>query len=211
MAIRSGDLNRLTGQYPGTLTERTVTNGATNNNKGFSLIELLVVIAMIGILAASSFPTIRSSVFKNTVNSEVRKIRTGLKIARDTSITQSITTKICAGTEAGCGGAYTDSWIVYTDAANDGWTAGTDKIVRVFEGVNSSITITASAGDPGFDAQGFAIAANSLKFCHASNDDEFGRFLNISASGVVSVSFDSDNDAIHNSGAHSQGSNVSCP
>lgn len=187
------------------------------HSRGFTLIELLVVVAIIAVLAASGFPSLREGVITNTMNKELRELRTGLNIARDTALTLSTTARLCAGNETGCTGLWGDGWIIFTDPDENGYaSASSDQIIRVFSGLTQSvneptITLTPSTGNLGFDSRGFANAAASILLCYNTNDVLYGRLLNVSAAGVINASRDTDGDSIHNTGAHSQGANLTCP
>lgn len=184
---------------------------ARRNIQGFTLVELLVALAIMAILVATAAPTLTRSITMQKMNKEARQFHTALKKTRDMAVNHSVPSRMCAGDEDnGCAGSWNDGWIVFADTNNDGTYTGSDIIGQSYMGLDDDVTATVS-NQIVFNAQGFAENVVDITLCHSSGEAEYSRFLRLSNSGVISRSYDSDGDGIHNQGAYSKGGNVACP
>ncbi|MDP3134728.1 MAG: GspH/FimT family pseudopilin, partial [Burkholderiaceae bacterium] len=64
-------------------------------NSGFTLIEALVVIALTGILVAMAVPSMRSTIERSSISSQVNSYIGALRFARSEAIKLGATVKMC--------------------------------------------------------------------------------------------------------------------
>lgn len=143
---------------------------------GFTLLELLVTIAMVLILAAIAVPGVSSLVQSNAISSYANMISTSLMLAKSEASTRSDVVNFIP--EA--------NWI-------NGWhvSTGTGSLIRRFDGIPASYSVSASASSVGFRNDG-SITANvayTVKLQPTTGcTSDLVRMINVTVTGSISVS-----------------------
>lgn len=153
---------------------------------GFTLIEILIVVVLLGVLLTIAAPALQTMVIRNRISTTASDLVVDLSYARATAIARGMRVGMCRSASlADCDGAnWEDGWILYTDAASDGYTAGADTILRVRESRAAGMTVTPipDAASVLYRPSGPADAARTFQVCSRGF---VGRHVTISATGRV--------------------------
>lgn len=119
---------------------------------GFTLLELMVVLVLVAISLSVVTPLLQGLLHNNRVNYETNRFLGAINLARSEAIIRNVTVSVCpsAMTRTGesiCSGTYAGGWIVFSNPDKDRVVdAGTDKVLRVFEGLPSGYHLTNRKG-----------------------------------------------------------------
>jgi len=91
--------------------------------QGFTLIELTIVLALLGIMLVIGMPALLNMIHRSKVEGAVKQAAMEARGARLQAVKQSNTTFV----EADLSG---NRVVVWRDAGAEGWTPGTDELVR---------------------------------------------------------------------------------
>ena len=145
-----------------------------------------MVLVVLGVMLAIAAPNLRDLVVNNRLSTTASDLVVDLTFARATAVQRGVRVGVCrSASGADCDGAsWREGWIVYTDAGSDGYTPGTDTILRVHEALAGEMTVTATpdAARILFRPSGPADAARTFRICVAGY---VGRDVSISATGRV--------------------------
>lgn len=114
-------------------------------SSGFTLLELMIALAIVGILLAVAAPNYRDAMMNVRISAQTNDLMADLALARSEALKRSLPVLLCASTDGkACGGVWSDGWIVFPDADNDGALDDVDaervlKARRPAEGKNSII------------------------------------------------------------------------
>lgn len=143
---------------------------------GFTLVELLVTLAIGAIVLAMATPSLAAFFRTNRVAGATNEVVLALQVARAEAARRGRDVSVCASSDgATCAGgtAWTGGWIVFQDANNTGTPASTgagSELVRVFDGLDPSLTLTGPANYLRFRPDG------SLDWSGASAGDRERQF-----------------------------------
>ena len=112
---------------------------------GFTLIELLITIVIATILVALTVPAFHTFVQNNRITAQVNELVTALTLTRSEAVKRKQTVSICSSSDVStCTGNWNQGWIIFTDDNSNGAVdAGTDVVLRVWEGLAGGATLTA--------------------------------------------------------------------
>jgi type IV fimbrial biogenesis protein FimT len=131
-------------------------------------------------------PALQTMVMNNRISTAASDLMVDLTYARATAIQRGVRVGMCRSTSlTACDGtAWEQGWMIYTDAASDGYTSGTDTILRVREALSGALTIapTPAAASVLFRPSGPADAARTFRLCAPGY---VGRDISISTTGRV--------------------------
>lgn len=119
---------------------------------GLTLIELMLALVVLAILAAATAPSMRGLLQGNQLRLESHRLLAALNLARSEAILRNAPVSLCPSSMATtgvaeCAGSYEDGWLVYTNADRDKVVdAGTDEVIRVFEGMSTGYRLTNRTG-----------------------------------------------------------------
>jgi type IV fimbrial biogenesis protein FimT len=137
----------------------------------------MVVLTIGGILLGLAVPSYSYMVRTNRLTADANYLITSFNIARSEAINRRSTITVCpSSNQTSCtGGGWKDGWIVL-----DG---GKNEVIRIFDAMKGSPTITSSAGTVQYTSSGFISggAAVTIGICMGAGDQ--GRQINITATG----------------------------
>ncbi len=125
----------------------------SKTSRGFSLIELMAVVSVLAILVATAAPAMRKTLADTRLRTEASRLMMAINLARSEAIGRNIPVSMCPSTYgsngvARCSRSYGDGWIVFTNLDRDRVVdAGSDEIVKVFEGLPVGYTLTNKSGN----------------------------------------------------------------
>ena len=163
-----------------------------NKISGFTLIELLIVVAILGTLIALATPSFQDTVEAANTNSQIKVMLTTLNLARSEAIKRGDDVHVCAsddGTDCDAG-SWTNGWMVFHDANGDanGATGSVDvgdTIIRVFDTLGASSTMTFTANIFSYNSLGFSANGGTQTFllCPTSGNANNARSIEIGPTG----------------------------
>ena len=146
----------------------------------------MVVVAIIGVMAVMAAPSMWQMVVNNRISTTASDLVVDLTYARATAIQRGVRVGACRSTSlTACDGVnWQDGWMIYTDAASDGYTAGTDTILRVRDALASGMTVvpTDATARVTYRPSGPSDAARTFLVC---NTGFVGRNIAISTTGRI--------------------------
>jgi type IV fimbrial biogenesis protein FimT len=153
---------------------------------GFTILELMIVMVVVGILLTIAAPSMQTMIINNRISTAASDLVVDLTYARATAVHRGMRVGVCRSASlTTCDGAsWQDGWMIYTDAASDGFGAG-DTVLRVHEALATGLTLvpTPAAASILFRPSGPADATRTFRLC---NPGFIGRDIAISATGRVS-------------------------
>ena len=157
-------------------------NQAKPKQSGFTIMELLMAIAIVGILAGIALPSFNYAIANNKVSSNANEVVGAFNLARSEATQRG--SRINISSVSG-GTDWATGYRIWRDAnANAAYDAGEE--IRVFEAIDSGLTLTGSVAGINFNALGFASGTMTLTLCSdqaAVND----RQLDVALSGRVNI------------------------
>jgi len=142
----------------------------------------MVVVAVMLTIAA---PSMQAMIINNRISTAASDLVVDLTYARATAIQRGVRVGVCSSVSlAACDGAnWHDGWMIYTDAASDGFGAG-DTILRVHDALATGVTLVPApaAGSILYRPSGPADATRTFRLC---NSGYVGRDISISATGRI--------------------------
>jgi len=110
--------------------------------EGVGLLELLVTIVVMVVLLNLAIPNFWNFIQSNRVTGETNTLVTAVNYARSEAVKRGEIVSICAsGGESGCGGDWSDGWLVFLNSDGSG-SPGDDDVLREWEGVASTLSLT---------------------------------------------------------------------
>jgi len=120
--------------------------------RGFTLIELLVTVALIAIVLAIGLPNFQQAIRSNRVATAANELMAAIALARSEAMREKGGGHVCASRDGtGCGGDWSDGWIVWTDRNRDD-SPSSDEVLRYVRGPDQ---IAVAAGASGGSANAF--------------------------------------------------------
>lgn len=156
------------------------------------MIELLIVVSILGTLIALAMPSFQDTIEAANTNSQIKVMLTTLNLARSEAIKRGDDVHVCASEDgADCDAdAWSDGWMVFHDANGDadgtaGSVDGGDTIIRVFDTLGASSTMTFTADIFSYNSLGFSANGGVQTFllCPASQNDDNARSIEIGPTG----------------------------
>ncbi len=120
--------------------------------KGLTLVELMIVLAVLAATLTVGAPSMQAMLHKNRVRTETSRLLTAINLARSEAVMRNQPVSLCPSAMAStgepvCSGVYSGGWIVFSNADKDRVVdAGTDEVLKVFEGLPRGYTLTNRAG-----------------------------------------------------------------
>ena len=169
------------------------TNNTMKRTRGFTLVELLVTLAVATILITVAIPGFRTLIQNNRATTQANELLTGLLLARSEAIKRGIRVSVCSSTnQTNCAGStnWATGWIVFTDDSGTAGTLdGTDAIIRVWDALSGSPTLTQTAGGNNIQYLDSGLVQSAAQFTLTLPDCEGNqaRTIDINATGRSNV------------------------
>jgi type IV fimbrial biogenesis protein FimT len=144
---------------------------SSRSDRGFTLIELLVTIGVASLLLAVAAPSFRDMSIRNRLTSYSNDLIATINVARSEAIRRGVPVVICrSDDQASCGGTWSDGWIAFVDANNDGIADDPvdEPVLTIYEGLTDRYTLNADAvfaDSVTYGADGAADNIGMFAFC----------------------------------------------
>ncbi|MCO6440674.1 MAG: GspH/FimT family pseudopilin [Nitrococcus mobilis] len=159
------------------------------DSKGFTLIELMLTLAVAAVLLAVAVPSYRGFVQGNRAAAQANTLLRALAYTRSEAVKRAAVITICrSSNQNGCGSAWADGWIVFTDVDQDGvLDAGTDILLQAGDGLSGGSTLTAGTGFVRYTAAGAALDTTQFTLTPADCQGDMRRLIQVTGSGQATV------------------------
>jgi type IV fimbrial biogenesis protein FimT len=112
------------------------------SSKGFTLVELMIVVGILAIIAGFAVPEFSSMIKNGRLSSVVNDFNASLQLAKSESVARVSAVTVCkangAFNDCVAGGNWNQGWIMFTDANGDASVNGTDTVLNLHEGLQTS-------------------------------------------------------------------------
>ena len=159
-----------------------IMNQARVKQSGFTIMELLFAVVIVGILAGIALPSFNYAIAKNRMSSNANEIVGAFNLARSEAAQRG--TRINVSSISG-GTNWATGFRIWRDVnANAAYDAGEE--IRIFEAIDTGLTLTGTVSGINFNAVGFASAAMTMNLC--SNEARVNdRQLDVALSGRINI------------------------
>jgi type IV fimbrial biogenesis protein FimT len=129
--------------------------------RGFTLIELMVTLAVATILITVAIPGFRTIIQNNRVAAQSNDLLTALTLARSEALKRGVQVSVCSSDDqtdcdAAPGTDWVNGWIVFVDDNADGNKDGGELLIRVWDGLSGSPSLTGTVNTIEFLPSGLA-------------------------------------------------------
>jgi len=178
--------------------QKTLSKNRTS--KGFTITELLIGIAIIGILTSVAAPSLSEYMVESRVDNEVSELQRLILSARNTAINTSKNVTICPLSGTTCGTNWQNELSVFTNndtslANNKSYDSDNEELIKIKGQASSGDSLTFSQNIIIFSATGRLVSGGNSNFSYCpKGKSDLSRSIDISLSGRVYASSDTDND-----------------
>ncbi|GAA6205897.1 GspH/FimT family pseudopilin [Thalassotalea sp. SU-HH00458] len=166
-------------------------------HQGFTLIELLVSVSIIGVLMMIAIPNLNSYLVESRVDNEISELHRLILTARNTAINSGKNVTLCPlSTSNVCGTDWKKELTVFNNTAdNTKFDSTNEQVIKVKAAIKTNDSLTLNQTSLVYSPTGRLISGNNSVFIYCPKDyPELARGINISLSGRVYASQDTDND-----------------
>lgn len=172
--------------------------------QGVTLLEMLVALAVAAIVLTVVAPNMQTIVAKNRITAEINHISAVIQFARFNAIDQKSATLICPTPDyADCSTNWNQAKMVFVDANSNGKRDTSEPLLMTTEAIVGGNNMKGPGAAIEFSDSGASNVSNaisdtaSLVLCDKTKDEKLTRALLINQQGRVRVSFDSNDDDVH--------------
>ncbi len=155
--------------------------------KAFTQVELLVTLAVFIVTLAIGVPFYDSIVGNNRAAAMTNELVSAINMAKSEAITRGESVTVCADhTDAGytkCGTDWTNGWFLYSG----GVSAASATVVKVWEPLERSASISASSGMVTYSSEGFNGDATNITFDLKNTNGNLERCVTVTSVGLIRV------------------------
>jgi type IV fimbrial biogenesis protein FimT len=102
-----------------------------SRSAGVTLIEVAITVTILAILAAVALPAFNNVILANRLAAGANELVGSLQVARSEAIRRRSRVVVCASASgSGCGGSWSDGWIVFEDGDRNGTVSGSETVIR---------------------------------------------------------------------------------
>lgn len=162
---------------------------------GFTLVELMVTLSVAGILLAFAVPSYVSLTANNRAATEANKLLAALNLTRSEAVKQGLAISLCARAlprtdPESCAGTtdWASGWLMFTDnSGTKGVLDGSDKLVKVWEGLEGNGSLTGNAGFVQYQSTGVLSGSANFLLSYPNCNGDNNRIITVGLTGRVSV------------------------
>lgn len=165
--------------------------------QGFTLIELLISVSIIGVMLMVALPNLSSYLVKSRVDNEISELHRLILTARNAAINSGKNVTLCPlSTSNVCSTNWHNELTVFNNTANTSkFDSTTEQIIKVKAKIKTNDTLKLNQASLVYSPTGRLISGNNSVFTYCPKDySDLARGINISLSGRVYASQDTDND-----------------
>lgn len=165
-------------------------------SKGFTLIELLVSIAILGVVIAIAAPDLSYFSAKSSVDNQISELHRLILTARNTAVNTGKNVTICPLSEGACTTNWQNELSVFTNTTDNAkYTAASEELIKTKAKIPEGGRLKFNQASLIYTPSGRLISGNNSLFIYCSDYDEnLSRGINISLSGRIYASQDTDGD-----------------
>jgi len=163
---------------------------------GFSILELLICIGIVSILSTISFSSMGTLTNKQSIDSQVREIRSALQLTRSLAVTNSNVWTLCTlNAEFECVKDGGRTLAVFRDD-NQNRDVDSDEPLKLHTSItNLSVKLSASNRSYiRFKINGSSKESGNFQVCALNSEFDYGRQVIVFRSGRIRISQDNDGD-----------------
>lgn len=142
-------------------------------SKGFTLVELAITLAVIAILTTVALPAMQGFTIRSRLVGINNELLSALNLARSEAVKRGMNVTLCKSNNgSGCGGNWSDGWIVFADSGTVGDATG-DTVIRVNQALPQNYTLAATANFTNYVSyrrDGSANNIGTFVVCHSSDE-----------------------------------------
>ncbi|MCO4799273.1 MAG: GspH/FimT family pseudopilin [Colwelliaceae bacterium] len=166
-------------------------------HQGFTLVELLISISILAVIMAVALPNLSSYLVKSRVDNEISELHRLILTARNTAINSGKNVTLCPLSAANtCGTDWQNELSVFNNTADETkFDPVNEQIIKVRAKINTLDTLKLNQNALVYSPTGRLLSGSNSVFTYCPKDhSDYARGIDISLSGRVYASQDTDND-----------------
>lgn len=167
---------------------------------GYSLLELLITLLLVLSIASFATPSLRAFVDSARADAIQESLRKAIYRTRSTAIFNKKIVSLCPYGEGGCGAAWEDGLMIFTDQNNNGKIDAGDELLEKFyiekAGYRISWRASARKNFLRYSPSGMARAFGRFTICNDSRDLRLARTIVVNRQGRLRLYVDRNGDGI---------------